>query len=327
MIRQETLLVRLVRLVDRLPQPPPPPKRPRGRPVVYSQRLFLKAVVIMLVRHIHTPTNLLAVLEQPTAEMAQLRQLLAEDDRWPSRRTWERRLAGLPATLPAQVACVGRALLGLLQPWGEDGKAVAVDSTVLRARGGVWHKKDREAGKVPHTAIDTEAHWTKSGWHGWVYGWKLHLVTTVAAAWVPLAADLTPANEADNEVAPVLLRELPAEVRYLLGDQHYNAPNVRELCECRDCLVIATQPGKYPHRDDGAAVRRVFHQLRSHAIENFNEQFKGIFDVHGAVPTKGLRNTQRFALGAILLYQLTLWERFEQGLDLRTGLKAFLKAA
>jgi hypothetical protein len=42
---------------------------------------------------------------------------------------------------------------------------------------------------------------------------------------------------------------------------------------------------------DGVAVRRVFHKLRSTAIENFNEPFKGIFDGHGQVPTKGLRNT------------------------------------
>jgi hypothetical protein len=34
---------------------------------------------------------------------------------------------------------------------------------VLAARGGVWHKKDREAGVVPHSSIDTEAAWTKSG--------------------------------------------------------------------------------------------------------------------------------------------------------------------
>jgi len=326
MILQEPLLVLLVRLVDRLPRPPAPLAQ-RGRPRTYDERVFLKALIIMLVRHIHTISGLLAVLEQPTTEMQRLRDLLAPDGRWPARRTWERRLHALPAGLPAQIGCVGRQLLTLLQPWGTEGKAVAVDSTVLAAQGGVWHQKDRAAGFVPHTSIDTEAHWTKSGWHGWVYGWKLHLLTTVASVWIPLAAELTPANEADNTVAPALLRELPAEVQYLLGDQHYNAPNVRELCERRDCRVIASQPGPYPHTDAGVEVRRLFHQLRSRAIENFNEQFKGIFDAHGSVPTKGLRNTRRFALGAVLLYQLTLWLRCEQGLDLRLGLKAFLKAA
>jgi hypothetical protein len=63
------------------------------------------------------------------------------------------------------------------------------------------------------------------------------------------------------------------------------------------------------------------------AIEHLNEPFKGIFDVHGQVPTKGLVNTRRFALGAVFVYQLTLWYRQEQGLDLRVGLKPFLKAA
>ena len=85
--------------------------------------------------------------------------------------------------------------------------------------------------------------------------------------------------------------------------------------------------GRYPHTDEGAPVRQLFHKLRSCAIENFNEQFKGIFDAHGQVPTKGLVNTQRFALGAIFLYQIVLLHRFQQGLDLRVGLKAFIKAA
>jgi hypothetical protein len=40
-----------------------------------------------------------------------------------------------------------------------------------------------------------------------------------------------------------------------------------------------------------------------------------------------LVNTQRFALGAIFVYQLALLYRFEHGLDLRVGVKAFLKAA
>jgi hypothetical protein len=44
-------------------------------------------------------------------------------------------------------------------------------------------------------------------------------------------------------------------------------------------------------------------------------------------PTCGLLATQRFALGAIFVYQLALLYRFEHDLELCVGLKAFLKAA
>lgn len=322
-----SLLVSLMMLVDHIPMPPPPAKRGRGRPKVYHDHLFLKALIIMIVRNLHKVHELLSVLEQPTPEMQKLRSLLTQDGCFPSRRTWERRLKAIPESLPTQIACLGRHLVCLIQPWADTGRAAAIDSTVLRAIGGVWHSKHREQGMVPHTSIDTEAHWTKSGWHGWVYGWKLHLVCTVASVWIPLAAYLTPANEPDNEVADELIPELPEEVRFVLGDRHYNAPNVRQLCEESERILVTSQYGNYPHTDDGVEVRRIFHKLRSLAIENFNEQFKGIFDIHGQVPTKGLVNTQRFALAAIFVYQIALLYRFEHNMDLRVGLKAFLKAA
>ena len=62
-------------------------------------------------------------------------------------------------------------------------------------------------------------------------------------------------------------------------------------------------------------------------LGNALEHFKGIFDGHGQVPTKGLIATQRFALGAIFVYQLAFLYRFEHDLELCVGLKAFLKAA
>jgi len=120
---------------------------------------------------------------------------------------------------------------------------------------------------------------------------------------IPPAAALTPANEADNEVAPALIQELPTDVCYLLGDIHYNAPKVRQARESSDRFLVVPQYGAYPHTDIGKEVRRIFHKLRSTAIENF-KQFKGIFDGHGQVPTKGLINTQRFALGASLSINL-----------------------
>lgn len=332
MIPESSLLVMLVRLVDNIPTPPPAKtKRGRGRPSFYSERLFLKALVIMIVKHLHTPYELLCVLEQPTPPMKELRALLTEGGRYPSRRTWERRLASLPERLPAQIGALGCHLVALIQPWAMCGRAVAADSTVLRARGGVWHRKHREAGEVPHTSIDTEAHWTKSGWHGWVYGWKLHLITVVADVWIPLAAELTPANHDDGTEAAKLMWfdtcPLPSDIRYVLGDTHYNTLLLRSICNLKGWWLAATHHGPYPHTDDGVEVRRIFHKLRSLAIENFNEHFKGIFDGHAQVPTRGLVATRRFALGAVFVYQLALLYRHELGLDLNVGLKPFLKAA
>jgi hypothetical protein len=328
MIAQDTVLVQLIRLIDRIPAPPPPTRRSPGRPIVYSDRLFLKALLIMIVRRLHRVGELLAVLEEPTPQMREVRGLLSEEGRFPSRRTFERRLKALPETLPEQIGSLGRHLVALLRPWANSGRAAALDSTLLRAKGGVWHKKDREKGEVPHTSIDTEAHWGKSGWHGWVYGWKLHLATTVAGVWIPLCARLTPANVADNRIAELLIEELPEEARFVvLGDTHYDAPEVRAACVRSERFLVASGRGPYPHTDAGVEVRRIFHRLRHVAIENFNEHFKAIFDAHGPVPTKGEADTARFALGAVFVYQLALLYRHEHDLGANVGLKAFLRAA
>lgn len=319
----DAILIQLLLLVDRLPAPAAPNRR--GRPFVYPETLFLKALLFMTIRRLYRPSEFLAVLKEDS--MMRVRALLTDEQgRFPSRRTWERRLARLPESLPARIALIGHELVAQIRPWTESGRAVALDSTVFHALGGVWHKEHREKGEVPHTRIDTEANWTKSGYHGWVYGWKLHVAITVASVWIPVGACLRPANEADNIVAEGMIPTLPAETRFVLGDRHYNAPNIREACEAQNLLLVTSQHGSYPHTDAGVEVRRIFHKLRSGANENFNEQYKNIFNGHDQVPTKGLLATQRYALGAVLLYQVVLWHRHQHKLTLREGLKAFIRS-
>jgi len=327
MLRYTSLLVSLVLLIDRLPWPCESTKRLRGRPKTYSDRLILKALVIMIIRRLYTAYAFLSFLEQEDPLPQQLRPLLYEHGRFPTRRTWERRLAVLPQTLPGLIGSMGRHLVKLLHPWAVHGRAAAVDSTPLKTSGGVWHKKHKEIGEIPHSSIDTEAGWSKSGWHGWWYGWKLHLAVSVGSLWIPLAAELTAANMADNTVAPELLAPLPAEVRYILGDTHYNDPQVRLLCEQSNRTLVATRRGAYPHPDEGVDVRRLFHKLRSQAIEPFNGLFKNVFEWRTQMPVKGLQRSQLLALGAIVLYQLVLLYQHEHHLPLGKGIKPLLRAA
>lgn len=243
MLLREPLLVTWIRLVDGIPMPKEQIKQGRGRPKTYPDRLIVKALVIMVIRRLYTAYSLLKFLEQDTDLTVQLRTLLMEKGQFPSRRTWERRLQALPDQLPALIGCLGRHIAGLVQPWVQAGRAAVLDSTPLRAKGGVWHKKDREKGIVPHSSIDTTAHWSKSGYHGWWYGFKLHLAATIGSLWIPLAAALTPANVYDAEPAPALVWELPFEIGYVLGDTHYNDLALQTTCRLsnrRCCLCLST---------------------------------------------------------------------------------------
>ena len=328
MLHEKPLLVILVTLVDQIPMPASPRKCGPGRPKEYSDRLIIKALIIMVIRRLYSAYSLLAFLEQDTFLTRELRVLLTnEKGQFPTRRTWERRLAALPDELPGLIGALGRHLVALIQPWASQGRAAAFDSTALRAKGGVWHKKQRDKGIVPHTSIDTEAHWSKSGHHGWWYGWKLHLACTVASVWIPLAAKLTVANVHDSVPACDLICQLPHEVRYVLGDNHFNVPELRKQCELNDCLLVASRREPYPHTDTGVDVRRIFHISRHQAIEPFNGLFKNIFEWGGQVPVKGLLRTQLIVLGAVLLYQLVLLYQFQHSIPLGRGIKPLLRAA
>jgi hypothetical protein len=155
----------------------------------------------------------------------------------------------------------------------------------------------------------------------------LHLAVAVGPVWIPLAAELTAANTADNEVAPRLVEPLPAEIRFVLGDTAYNDPSFRTLCEQPNRLLVATTRGAYPHHDDGVEVRRIFHKRRSQAIEPFNGLFKNVFAWRTQMPVKGLQRSQLLALGAIIVYQLVLLYQHEHHLPLGKGIKPLVRAA
>ena len=150
---------------------------------------------------------------------------------------------------------------------------------------------------------------------------------TVGALWIPLEAELTVANRGDNEEAPWLLEPRPAEVRDVLGDTLSNTPELRQECHRRGWELVATRHGPYPHRDGGVEVRKIFHKLRSQAIEPFNGLVKNVFEWRVKMPVKGLQRSQLLALGAVVMYQLVLLSQHERNLPVGKGIKPLLRAA
>jgi hypothetical protein len=56
------------------------------------------------------------------------------------------------------------------------------DQSLFKAQGSVWHQNDRKQGRIPEKLrnLDQDATWKKSAYHGWVYGYGVHLTTTQA---------------------------------------------------------------------------------------------------------------------------------------------------
>ena len=49
--------------------------------------------------------------------------------------------------------------------------------TLLKAKGHVWHKSSMNKGIVPRSGIDTDARWGFSHAKGWIFGYKLHMIS------------------------------------------------------------------------------------------------------------------------------------------------------
>ena len=77
---------------------------------------------------------------------------------------------------------------------------IAIDSALLRAKGHLRHKSSIIKGLVLCSGIDTDARWGFSHTKQWIFGYKLHIVSSTGSLIVPLSADFTQANVYDNQI-------------------------------------------------------------------------------------------------------------------------------
>ena len=62
-----------------------------------------------------------------------------------------------------------------------DPYVISVDSTLLRAKGHLWHKSSMIKGVVPHSGIDIDARWGFSHTKRWIFGYKLHITSSTGS--------------------------------------------------------------------------------------------------------------------------------------------------
>jgi len=116
----------------------------------------------------------------------------------PHRITLARRYRELYTLLQAFVQFIGQDVESLDVHLRQ--QHLVEDKSLFKAQGPVWHQSDREAERIPKKLrkLDTEASWSKSGYHGWVYGYGLHLTCNQAA--FPALVQVETASVAETTV-------------------------------------------------------------------------------------------------------------------------------
>ena len=143
----------------------------RGHPFVYEHKALIVFFFMLQQRRIFRFKAQRRWLQRH-CEMLKVFGL----DTVPHRTTLSRRYKALYAVLHDFIAFLGHYAEDLDPRFTSED--LYTDKSLFKAQGPVWHQSDRQDGRIPEKLrhLDTDASWSKSGYHGWVYGYGLHLV-------------------------------------------------------------------------------------------------------------------------------------------------------
>jgi len=254
---------------------------------------------------------------------------------FPARSTYFNRYRKAYRLLQEAIKLQGR--LAIRQGLTE-ASVVAVDKSLLAARGPEWNHKDRKANQIPPRlhGVDRDSAWGYSPHDGWVQGYSYEVLVTApkkGTVW-PLLASADRANASERVSFGDKIDQLPRRTRYVLADSGYDSNDYGNRVE-RDAKGRPTgrrfvcppqRPcpcAPRPYRLTKAAQLARRHRLRRQAfykspkgqslyarrgtsVEPFNEWFKRDFGLDQRVWHRGLANNQTQLMAAVFGYQLLL---------------------
>lgn len=292
-----------------------------GHPFEYADQVLIVFFTMMSIRRI-------------TAFKAQHRWLMSHlhiaialgFEQIPVRTTLSRRYKSLYPILQAFIAYVGC--------WAEalhpqfDRRVLIEDASLFKADGPVWHQSDRLADRVPEKLrnLDQDASWRKSAYHGWVYGYSLHL--TCNRTGFPKLVQVETASLAESQVLEKKKEALFAlDPQAIVGDNAYfKAMRVRNWAA--EGVVLLTPATKWKNGRYAAAYQRFIAKApcrdwlkcRKTAIEPIFDLFAKVLGTDNnqkQLPLQHLTNVRAFLCLGVLAVQIAMIVNNAFGLPLR----------
>ena len=237
----------------------------------------------------------------------------------PDRRTFDRRLKTISIDIKKRITIMTCMFVyeKMIDPY-----IVAIDSTLLKAKGHVWHKSSMNKGIVPRSGIDTDARWGFSHAKGWIFGYKLHMISSTGSIIVPLAADFTTANVQDNQMYNPMISSssssLSPETCFMIGDSGYDDHKLYDLSTKRGFeLVCPVQRYEHTPTDRLELIQfyeselgQAIYSWRSKSIEPLIEHIKSVFRID-PLPVRGYQKAAGIVLLSVLLYQILVYYNYK----------------
>ena len=254
-------------------------------------------------------------------------------DKFPARSTYFDRYRRAWKLFQVAIEVQGRKAIaeGVADP-----QLVAIDKSLIAARGPLWHKSDRQRNRIPKglRGVDRESAWGCSQHDGWVQGYSFEVVVTATAGGCvfPLVASADTANAKETQSCAEKIDALPTLTEYVLVDSGYDSNELAESVEHdpegrrtgRRYLCPENRRGSkrkpgdpLPKPRDEPHARRLarkkflksprgrkLYARRGLSVEPFNDWFKNLFELDQRVWHRGLDNNRTQLLAALFAYQL-----------------------
>jgi hypothetical protein len=313
--------VRLVyTLFDQFAQQRATPAGP-GHPFVYQHQVMIVFFVIMQFKRIFQFETQHTWLE---AHPDRLKELGFPAQ--PHRTTLSRRYKALYYLLQDFIAFLGQYAEALASAFNREN--LYEDKSLFKAQGPVWHQSDRQAERIPEGLrhLDTEATWSKSAYHGWVYGYGVHLTCTHSG--FPELVQVETASVSESQVidekAPQIIQAVTPST--LTADNSYTqALRIRQWAQQGVALLtpaLQWVKGRYAeayHHFLEAPENAPLLAQRRTAIEpvfDLIAKTVGATDNHKQLPIQHLANVRTCLTLATLTVQLAMIANSIWGLPL-----------
>ncbi len=318
MFSSDSILLRILFLIGVIRSKP---NRKRGRPFYYSPTVMVRCFIVRV--WVRIPSNN-ALHEYFSIDMPYNRKVMGYVV-WIGCQTEEHSTEGSRPSIDirSRIDVMGMLFIkdGLVDP-----AIVSVDSSLLKAKGHVWHRSNMKKNEVPRSGIDTDARWGYSRTKGWILGYKLHLACSTGSLIVPLSADFTTANITDNKMYESITSSLPTGmVRYVVGDEGYDDHKLCDFSRYRGYPVFPLERYKHTTDNNRLALLQFYnsefgqhvYSRRSISVEPLVEHMKDVFTID-PLPVRGFDKARNIVLISILLYQLMVYYNYLTGRPLKT---------